>query len=140
MTPRCLLRAAPAALVLLLVGCGKDGGSSPPPEIARTEPGAPAGVSGSGQGAALYKQYCMPCHGPEGKGNGPAAAMLPVKPADHTNAAVMSKISDADLFKAIKEGGPAVGKSVAMPPWGGSLEDEQIRALVAYVRSLAKPR
>ncbi len=73
-------------------------------------------------------------------GNGPAAAMLPVKPVDHTNATVMSKISDADLFKAIKEGGPAVGKSAAMPPWGGSLEDEQIRALVAYVRSLAKPR
>ena len=125
-------------LTLLLFGCGDSG--SPPPPTAGSQPAAPATSPAPVQADALYKQYCASCHGPDGKGNGPAAAALPVKPADHTNPVVMGKISDAELFKAIKEGGQAVGKSPAMPPWGGTLKDEQIRALVAHVRSLAKPR
>ena len=135
------MRALVIGLTLLLFGCG-DSGSPPTPPTAGSQPAAPAASTAPAQvqADALYKQYCASCHGPDGKGNGPAAAALPVKPADHTNPAVMSKISDAELFKAIKEGGQAVGKSPAMPPWGGALKDEQIRALVAHVRSLAKPR
>lgn len=138
---RLFRRSAAAGLALVLLGCG-DGGSSPAPTPPATGSGsrAPAGGAAPVQAEALYKQYCASCHGPDGKGKGPAAAALPVKPADHTNPAVMSKIPDADLFKAIKEGGQAVGKSPAMPPWGGTLKDEQIHALVAHVRSLAKAR
>lgn len=139
-------RGAVAVLVALsLLGCNREGASTSPPGSGGP-PAAPsqsvlaAGAPTAAQGEALYKQYCAACHGPEGRGNGPAAAGLPVKPADHTNGAVMNKISDAELFKAIKEGGQAAGKSPAMPPWGGSLKDEQIRALVLYVRSLARPR
>ena len=134
---RDVMRRLVIGVTLLLFGCG-DSGSTPTPAPSQPPPSAatPAPV----QADALYKQYCASCHGPEGKGNGPAAAALPMKPADHANPAVMGKISDAELFKAIKEGGQAVGKSPAMPPWGGTLKDEQIRALVAYVRSLAKPR
>ena len=36
------------------------------------------------QGPALYKTYCAACHGPEAKGNGPAASTLKVPPADLT--------------------------------------------------------
>jgi mono/diheme cytochrome c family protein len=36
------------------------------------------------QGPALYKAYCAACHGPEAKGNGPAASTLKVPPADLT--------------------------------------------------------
>jgi mono/diheme cytochrome c family protein len=43
------------------------------------------------------------------------------------------------LFKVTKEGGPAVGKSPMMAPWGGTLSDEQIWDVVAFVRSLAQP-
>src|SRR3972149_1532175 len=113
--------------------CGGSGSAGPPPP----PPGAGRAPA---QADALYKQYGGSCHGPDGKGNGPAAAALPVKPADHTNPAVMGKISDAELFRAIKEGGQAVGKSPARPPWGGTLKEEQIHALVAHVRSLAKSR
>lgn len=139
-------RGAVAVLVALsLLGCNREGASTSPPgsggpPAAPSQPAPAAGAPTAAQGEALYKQYCAACHGPEGRGNGPAAAGLPVKPADHTNGAVMNKISDAELFKAIKEGGQAAGKSPAMPPWGGSLKDEQIRALVLYVRSLARPR
>ncbi len=135
-------RLFPATTVLLalpLLGCSGDGGSSPQPP-SRTESPAPPSAPGTVDAAALYTQLCAACHGPEGKGNGPGAAALPVKPADHTNAAVMEKISDAELFKAIKEGGAAVGKSPAMPPWGSTLRDEQMRALVVYVRSLSRRR
>lgn len=127
-----------AALALLLFGCGQEGGSPAPPS--QPQSAVTASQPPAEEGAALYKQFCAPCHGAQGKGDGPAAAGLPVKPADHTNAQVMGKIADAELFKAIKEGGQAVGKSQAMPPWGGALRDEQIRSLVLYVRSLAKPR
>lgn len=136
---RLVSRCAAAGLALIVVGCG-DTGPSPAPPVASPPPAAPVAGAGAQQPEALYKQLCASCHGPDGKGSGPAAAALPVKPADHTNAAVMGKISDAELFKAIKEGGQAVGKSAAMPPWGGTLKDEQIRALVAHVRSLAPPR
>ena len=146
MGTRLFLGAAGIVLVLSLLGCSREGTSTSPPEpkpsaapATPAEPTVAGGPPGPAQGEALYKQFCSTCHG-EGRGNGPAAAGLPVKPADHTNGAVMNKISDSELFKAIKEGGPAVGKSPAMPPWGGSLKDEQIRALVLYVRSLAKPR
>ena len=138
---RLFRRSAAAGLALVLLGCG-DGGSSPAPTPPATGSGprAPAGGEAPVQAETLYKQYCASCHGVDGKGTGPAATALPVKPADHSNPAVMSKLSDADLFKAIKEGGQAVGKSPAMPPWGGTLKDEQIHALVAHVRSLAKAR
>lgn len=141
--PRLVPGLALAGLTFVLLGCG-DGGSTPAPgtgaPVASPPSAAPAPSAGPQSAEALYKQYCASCHGADGKGNGPAAAALPVKPADHTNAAVMSKISDAELFKAIKEGGQAVGKSPAMPPWGGTLQEEQIRALVAYVRGLPRPR
>lgn len=142
---RLVLGAAAILVALSLLGCNREGASTSPPgsggpPAAPSQPALAAGAPTAAQGEALYKQYCAPCHGLEGRGNGPAAAGLPVKPADHTNGAVMNKISDAELFKAIKEGGQAAGKSPAMPPWGGSFKDEQIRALVLHVRSLAKSR
>jgi mono/diheme cytochrome c family protein len=51
----------------------------------------------------------------------------------------MNALSNEHLFKVIKEGGAAVGKSPLMAPWGGALSDDQIRDVVAYVRSLAHP-
>jgi mono/diheme cytochrome c family protein len=51
----------------------------------------------------------------------------------------MNALSDEYLFRVIKEGGPAVGKSPLMAPWGGVLRDDQIRDVVAFLRSLADP-
>jgi mono/diheme cytochrome c family protein len=50
----------------------------------------------------------------------------------------MKTLKDGDIFKIIKEGGGAVGKSPLMPPWGAALPDQDIRNVVAYIRSLAK--
>ena len=89
------------------------------------------------KGKQKYQELCAACHGQSGKGDGPTAAALPVKPRDHTNATYMSKLTDQQLFKTIKEGGEAMGKSPLMPKWAGILNDQQIEDLVAYVRSLS---
>ncbi|HWO41089.1 MAG TPA: cytochrome c [Candidatus Eisenbacteria bacterium] len=100
---------------------------------------APASAQNSSAGEKLYATYCSGCHGDKGKADGPAANSLPVKPADHTNGAVMNRLSDKYLRDIISKGGTAVGKSSFMPGWGSQLTEPQVRDLVAYIRSLANP-
>ena len=89
-------------------------------------------------GSALYQQRCSACHGPDGKAETPAAKALVPKPADHTDGAHMNPLSADYLFTVIKKGGAAVKKSPLMPPQA-DLSDDQIKDLVAYLRSLADP-
>jgi mono/diheme cytochrome c family protein len=74
---------------------------------------------------------CASCHGPEGKGNGPAAAALPPpKPADWTSAKVASE-TDGEIFWKISNG------RGAMPPWK-HLPEKDRWDLVNYIRTLQK--
>jgi mono/diheme cytochrome c family protein len=50
----------------------------------------------------------------------------------------MNQLSDEFLFEIISKGGGAVGKSAFMPAWG-SLNEKQIRDIIAYIRSIADP-
>ena len=83
-----------------------------------------------GEGKKIAETNCVTCHGPEGKGNGPAAAALPPpKPADWTSAKVASE-TDGEIFWKISNGrGP-------MPAWRHLPENERW-ALVRYIRTLA---
>ncbi len=108
--------------------------SAPAPEAAPPAQAAPA----TPPAAALYATYCASCHGPGGAGDGPLAANLDPKPAKHSDAAYMDQLSDEHLFRVVKEGGAAVGKSPLMAPWGSTLSDAQIRDLVAFVRTLSQ--
>jgi cytochrome c oxidase cbb3-type subunit 3 len=101
-------------------------------------PGMASGAGDAAKGKAKYAQVCAACHGASGKGDGPAAASLSVKPRNHTDAKYMRTLTDQQIFDFIKHGGQALAKSPLMPPWGGSLSDDQIQDLVAYIRSLAK--
>jgi len=74
----------------------------------------------------MENMRCSACHGDSGKGDGPAAIALNPKPRNYTDCAVMSKKSDAELFKVIKEGGPAVGLSPLMAPFGSQLNDKEV--------------
>ena len=85
----------------------------------------------------IYRENCAPCHGESGKGDGVGARSLPVRPADHTNAAVMNSRTDAFLRDVIAKGGNAMGLSSFMPAWQGIFKDKEIEDLVAYIRSLA---
>ncbi|SMF62769.1 c-type cytochrome [Pseudobacteriovorax antillogorgiicola] len=85
-----------------------------------------------------YNTYCSSCHGADGAANSPTAMALNPKPRNFTDKAWQDSVDDAHIYKVIDEGGPAVGLSPTMAPWGAALNDEKIKALVQYVRSFAK--
>ncbi len=82
-----------------------------------------------------FQTWCVSCHGSEGRGDGIVAGDLETTPRDLTFAGYLSQRSDEDLFQVIKEGGASVGFSECMMPFKTSLSEEQIRSVVAYIRS-----
>ena len=86
----------------------------------------------------LYGKYCSACHGSSGKGDGFNASFLRDKPADLSDAAVMSKRPDDTLFDGIYAGCYILDKSNLMPPFGLTLSHEEIRSLVAHIRTLCQ--
>ena len=85
--------------------------------------------------ATTYQIYCSRCHGDTGQGDGADGATLSPKPRDFSDCAVMRKIPDATIVKAITNGGAAVNLSRDMPAWGEALSGKKIGALAAYVRT-----
>jgi mono/diheme cytochrome c family protein len=127
----------------LLVGCG--GGAKedttatettpPPTETTMPDTAGGAAVAGGDEVAAgkvVYMARCALCHGPEGKGDGPASAGLNPKPRNHTDGTYMNTLSDEALLKVIHTG------KGAMPAWGTILSEAEINAVAKYVRTLAK--
>lgn len=88
-------------------------------------------------GHQLYNLHCASCHGFGGAGDGPASGSIWPRPRDHTDASYMNARADQDLFLAINNGGPEVGRSRLMPRWDDRFDPLQVWALVAYVRTLA---
>lgn len=76
--------------------------------------------------ADLYKTKCAACHGADGSKEMPAMGVKPLTGAD------VQKKTDAELTASISKG---KGK---MQPYAGKLTDDQIKSLVAYVRTLKK--
>jgi mono/diheme cytochrome c family protein len=79
--------------------------------------------------SATYKSKCAPCHGADGQANTQVGKAL--KAASFKTPSIV-KASDADLFAVVKSG---KGK---MPAWNGKLTDDEIKALVAFIRTLQK--
>ena len=77
--------------------------------------------------ASLYKSKCQVCHGPNGNGDTAAGKKLGAK---DLHSPEVTKQSDAALFDIVKKG---KGK---MPAYNGKLTDDQIKALVKYIRAL----
>ena len=93
---------------------------------------APTEVTAA-SGQEIYQKRCQSCHGPDGKGNPKLAEMLKLKAEtlDLTTPAVLGK-PEAELLKAIADG---KGK---MPPFGKTLGEQDQRAVLTYIRQLAK--
>jgi mono/diheme cytochrome c family protein len=90
-------------------------------------------VSVAQDAAAIYAKQCVSCHGPKGKGDGPAGQYLNPKPTDF--AVSLKGQTDEWIEKSITGGGAAVGKSPIMPAYP-KLTPDQAKGLVAYVKSL----
>ena len=94
------------------------------------EKGKKGTAGNAANGKKLADVNCVSCHGPSGKGDGPAAAALNPKPADWTSSKVQSE-GDAVLFCKVSNGrGP-------MPPWK-HLPEKDRWDLISYVKSLGK--
>jgi mono/diheme cytochrome c family protein len=83
------------------------------------------------EGERVYRQNCVNCHGPQGKGDGVMAHRLDPKPADLTSPTTRQK-KDAELLDVVKFGRP----ETAMPGWLGPLDEGEIENVLAYVRLL----
>lgn len=87
-----------------------------------------------------YTSFCMKCHGPRGRGDGPSVSSLATKPEDFTDCAAMRKISDDTMLEVIKGGGAAARLPADMPGWSGGLSDPEIYDLIAFVRAFCTKR
>lgn len=92
------------------------------------------------RGKAIYGGRCSLCHGATGDGKGRMAQNEGKPPADFTDGALMAKRSDWEIYLAVRDGGPAIGLSPKMFGWSKLLNDQQIRDVAAFVRSLARRR
>jgi mono/diheme cytochrome c family protein len=79
-------------------------------------------------GANIFRQYCMVCHGPDGKGSLVRQAMPPIP--DFTTETFHLQHTDAQIRVSILD-----GKGTLMPANRGRITDEQARDLVPYIRS-----
>ena len=114
------------------------GGDATIVDAARAAPRMDTVARADSTGATLYARYCTGCHGPQGRGDGPNAASLPVPPARHASKDAMSARPDDALYDTIAGGGAIMNRSPRMPAYGTTLTPAQIRSLVRHIRSLCQ--
>jgi cytochrome c6 len=85
--------------------------------------------------SALWAANCTQCHGKSGNADTKMGKTLNAK--DLTDPKVQAAFSDAKATQSIKDGVKENGKTT-MKAFGGKLSDDEIKALVAYVRTLKK--
>ena len=89
------------------------------------------------KGKALFeaKGTCFNCHGKEGKGDGPAGAILNPSPRNFTNCKFHKKRKDGELFWVIKNGSAGTGMVSPVP---GTITEEEAWTIITYERSFCK--
>ena len=92
------------------------------------------------KGKALYDSHCAECHGPDGKGDGPAAPYLTPRPRDFTagrykirSTETGSVPTDDDLVQSVRQG----LYGTAMPAWDRVLSDGDISEVVQYLKTMS---
>jgi cytochrome c5 len=91
------------------------------------------------QGKRVFYTTCVWCHadstpaGPSNRSN------LTPTPPIFNDGATMNALSDEFMQNTITLGGSAMGKSAMMPPWGRTLSQDDIRAVIAFERAIAQP-
>jgi len=91
------------------------------------------------QGKRVFYQNCVWCHadstpaGPSNRSN------LNPNPPLANDGATLNALSDDFMRNVVTLGGAAAGKSASMPPWGKTLSQDDIDAVIAFYRAIAQP-
>ena len=88
-----------------------------------------AGLQTTPAAKQLYSNNCLPCHGDEGKGDGPIGASLTPRPCNLTLSKVDSE-TDGALFWRVTNG------HLSMPTFKTTLSAMERWQIVNYIRSL----
>lgn len=112
--------------------------------VAAAPPGTPSKelkVETAPSGGSVYRSYCASCHGQDGKGGGPVADALRMRPSDLTTLKQRNKGEFPTYrLKKMLDGSdelPAHG-SRRMPVWGPGLGPDRAKALIQHLESMQK--
>ena len=108
---RIIVTLAVMLLAVAALGVGQSEGSAP-------------------DGAAVFKKRCSMCHGADGKG------MKALKTPDMSSPEWQAAHSDEEITEAIKKG----KKGTPMPPMADKLSEDEIKSVVAHVRSFNREK
>lgn len=91
------------------------------------------------QGKRVFYSTCVWCHA-DSTPAGPSNRLnLTPNPPLFNDGATMNALSDEFMQNTITLGGSAMGKSAMMPPWGRTLSQDDISAVIAFERAIAQP-
>jgi cytochrome c553 len=85
-------------------------------------------------GRAIYAENCASCHGDDGRGESAREASLPIEPPDFTDCKFGTPEANTDWMATVHNGGYARGFDRRMPAFGELLSDDDIAAVVQYLR------
>lgn len=119
-----------------MMGAGHTEHIETPPEYADLTNPLEGDAAAIAAGEQIYETSCAVCHGEEGRGDGPSAAGADPAPADFTDSAMMSNMTDGYMFWRITEGGQMEPFNSIMPPWKDVLSEDERWQVIAYIRSL----
>src|SRR3990172_3025503 len=91
------------------------------------------------QGKRVFYHNCVWCHsdatpaGPSNRYN------LTPPPPLANDGETFNGLSNEFMQNVITLGGDAMGKSAMMPPWGHTLTQQEVIAVIAFLRAIAQP-
>ncbi len=110
------------------------------PEVpTATPPETPHGQGAAVEGATLYVAYgCINCHGPNGLGGVPNPSSPDKQIPALSGSGFFDEFNTDKKITDMIRTGSVLGRApiVSMPHWGGILKQEQLDALVAYIKTL----
>jgi mono/diheme cytochrome c family protein len=116
------------AVVLTVVATTQDNWAAPARAAAKKNPVAVDATS-LARGKTVYTAECFSCHGPSGKGDGPASSGLEKNPGNLTK---LQGQSDGALFWKVTQG------KTPMPTFAQKLSEQQRWDVVNYIQTLSK--
>ncbi len=95
----------------------------------------PANWLSAADAQPLWDKHCAACHGKDGKGETKMGRKAGAK--DYTDPKVQATLKDAQAFQSVKEG-LKEGDKERMKPFAEKLTDDEIKALIAYLKAFNK--